>query len=173
MAANNLRILKGGGTVMRYRTEANVTVGIREGDGIQGASGTGTNYASLVLDGNPEQETDFFIGVSKSAGTETTAADGVIDVEHAMPGVTIMECLANTPASVNTDAELLGILFDFVAFDRSAATAAGTLTVDEDEGTDAVVHGIQILDGRITDGMLYITPAMAGWGNAKHDATAV
>ena len=173
MAANNLRILKGGGTVMRYDTEANVTVGIREGDGIQGASGTGTNYASLVLDGNPEQETDFFIGVSKSAGTETTAANGVIDVEHAVPGLTIMECLANTTSNVDTDAKILALKFDFVAFDRSADTAAGVLTVDENEGTDAVVHGIQILDGRASDGMMFITPAMAGWGNAKHDATAV
>lgn len=173
MAANNLRILKGGATVMRYRTESNVTVGIREGDGILGQAGTGTNYVALALVGDPEQETDVFIGVSKSAGTETTAADGVIDVEHITAGRTILETLAHTPGNVDTDAKLLALLFDQVTFERSAATAAGTLSLNEDEGTDAVVHGLCILDGRITDGMMYFTPMCATWGIGKQDATAV
>lgn len=163
MAANNIRILKGGKTVQRFRTEANVTVGIREGDAIKGAIGTGTNYVGVCLDGDPEQATDMFFGVSKSTGTETTAADGVIDVELAVPG-TIMECLASTPANVNTDAKILGVSLDHVAFDRSAATAAGTLTLDEDEGTDADVHGMIILDARVTDGMMYFTPSNAWIG---------
>ena len=105
---NNIRILKGGKTVQRFRTEANVTVGIREGDGILIKAGTGTNYAALCLTGDPEQATDLFAGVSKSAGTETTTVDGVIDVELAMPG-TILEILATTVTNVNTDAKLLGI----------------------------------------------------------------
>ena len=163
MAANNIRILKGGKTVVRVRTEANVTVGIREGDAIKCAIGTGTNYAGVCLTGDPEQATDMFMGVSKSAGTETASADGVIDVEIAVPG-TVMECLGTTVANLNTDALLLGLLFDHVAFDRSAATAAGVLTLDEDEGTDADVHGMMILDGRITDGMLYFTPSNAWIG---------
>src|SRR3990167_51599 len=126
MAANDIRILKGGKTAVRVRTEANVTVGIREGDAIKVAIGTGTNYAGVCLAGDPEQATDMFGGVSKSAGTETTAVDGVIDVEIAIPG-TILECKATTVANVDTDAELLALLFDHVAFDRSAATAAGVL----------------------------------------------
>lgn len=161
MAANDIRILKHGFTVQRFRTEANVTVGIREGDAILIKSGTNTSYAALCLTGDPEQATDLFAGVSKSAGTETTAADGVIDVELAMPG-TILEVKATTVANVNTDAKLLGLLFDVVSFDRSAETAAGTLTLDEDETDDPDVHGFPILDGRITDGMLYTTP-MNGW----------
>jgi hypothetical protein len=166
VAANDMRILKDGKTVQRVRTEANVTVGIREGDGIQCADGTGTNYASLLLDGDPEQATDMFMGVSINAGTETAAADGVIDVEICVPG-TIMEMLANTPGNVNTDAELLGLLFDVVSCDRSAGTAAGTLTLDENEGTDPDVHGFMILDGRISDGMMYFTPCNAWIGRGQ------
>lgn len=166
MAANNIRILKGAKTVVRLRTEANVTVGIREGDAIKVAIGTGTNYCGVCLTGDPEQATDMFGGVSRSAGTETTAADGVIDVELAVPG-TILECLATTVANVNTDANLLGVLLDHVAFDRSAATAAGTLTLDEDEGTDPDVHGMMILDGRITDGMMFFTPSNAWIGRGQ------
>lgn len=163
MAANNIRVLKGGKTVVRVRTEANVTVGIREGDAIKFAIGTGTNYAGVCLDGDPEQATDMFAGVSKTGGSETTAADGVIDVELVVTG-SILECLANTPSNIATDANLLGVLLDHVAFDRSAATAAGTLTVDENEGTDADVHGLMILDGRISDGMLFFTPSNAWLG---------
>lgn len=163
MAENNIRILKHGLTVQRFRTEANVTVGIAGGDAIKAATGTGTNYASLCLDGDPEQGTDMFAGVSKAGGTETAAANGVLDVELVVPG-TIMECKANTVTNVDTDAKLLGILFDCVTFDRSAATAAGVLTVDENEGTDPDVHGLMIFDGRITDGMLFFTVANAWIG---------
>ena len=164
MAINDVRILKGGATVQRFRTEANVTVGMQAGDAIKGAIGTGTNYVGICLNGDPLQETDVFIGVSKSAGTETTAADGVIDVEIITAGRTVLEAKANTTTNVNTDAKLLGILFDQVAFDRSADTAAGVLTVDEDETTDVDLRGLCILDGRITDGMLYFTPMIATWG---------
>jgi hypothetical protein len=166
MAANDIRILKHGLTVQRFRTEANVTVGMREGDAIKGAIGTGTNYVGVCLTGDPEQATDMFFGVSKNGGTETASADGVIDVELVAPG-TVMECKATTVANVDTDAKILGIVLDHVAFDRSAATAAGVLTVDEDEGTDPDVHGLLILDIRVTDGMCFITPSNAWIGRGQ------
>lgn len=156
MAANDIKILKHGLTVQRFRTEANVTVGIRAGDAIKAAAGTGTNFASLCLDGDPEQATDMFAGVSRIDGSETAALNGVIDVELVAFG-TIMEAKATTVANVNTDAKLLLLLNDFVCFDRSAATAAGILTVDEDEGTDFDVHGLMILDANISTGAIYFT----------------
>jgi hypothetical protein len=160
LAANNLRILKGGYTVRRFRTEANVKLGIASGDAVKAAQGTGTNYVDLVLDGDPEEATDMFLGITRSGSTNTAAADGVVDVEIVGPG-TIIEGKANTAANVNTDAKLLGLLFDFVCFDRSAATAAGTITIDEDEGTDTDVHGLTILDGDIVKGTLLVTPTNA------------
>ncbi len=164
MAANNIRILKGGATVQRFRTEANVTPGFSAGDAIKGAIGTGTNYVGLCLNGDPEQETDVFFGVSRSDSTNTTGADGVVDVELATPGRTVLEAFANTTTNVNTDAKILGVVLDQVAFDRSADTAAGTLTLDEDEGTDTDVHGLLILDARVTDGMMFFTPMIACFG---------
>ena len=157
MAANDIKILKRGLTVHRFRTILNVELGIEAGDGILGATQTGTNYASLVLTGDPEQGTDMFAGVSRSGSTATASADGVIDVELIGPG-TVIEGKASTVANIDTDAKLLLLLNDFVCFDRSAATAAGILTIDEDEGTDFDVHGLMILDGRITDGRLFVTP---------------
>lgn len=107
-----------------------------------------------------------FAGVSTNSGTETTAADGVIDVELAVCG-TILEALATTVTNVDTDAKILGIVLDHVAFDRSAATAAGTLTLDEDEGTDPDVHGLMVMDIRVTDGMCFFTPSNAWIGRGQ------
>ncbi len=163
MAANDLRVLKNGLTVQRLRTEANVTLGIEAGDAIK-IGGTGSNYASLCLDGDPEQGTDIFLGISRSGSTATAAANGTIDVELVGPG-TVIEGKANTAANVDTDAELLAILLDFVCFDRSAATAAGVITIDENEASDTAIHGLMILDGRITDGMLFVTPALNWTGS--------
>lgn len=160
MAANDVRILKHGYTVQRFRLEANVTVGPAEGDAYKAAQGTGTNFAGLMLNGDPEQGTDMFLGVSKNTGNNTASADGVIDIEIVGPG-TVLEAKANTAGNMDTDAKLKGLLFDFVCFDRSADTAAGTLTVDEDEGTDNDVHGLMILDGDIVKGLLYFTPTNA------------
>src|SRR3990167_5094989 len=98
MAANNIRILKNGYTVQRFRTILNVELGIEPGDGILAATQTGTNYASLVLTGDPEQATDMFAGVSKSASTATASVDGVIDVELVGPG-TVIEGKATTVAN--------------------------------------------------------------------------
>ncbi len=160
MAANDIRIFKHGYTVMRFATEANVKLGIAAGDGMLASQGTGTNYTDIILTGDPEQGTDMFLGVSKSASTNTASADGVIDVELVGPG-TVIQGKATTAANMDTAAKLLGLRFDMVAFDRSAATAAGTLTIDEDEGTDADVHGLCILDGDVVKGTLLVTPTNA------------
>lgn len=161
MAANDIRIIRNGYTSQRFRTETNVKLGIESGDGVK-VAGTGTNYVDLLLDGDPEQGTDMFVGVTRStsAPANTATADGVLDVELIGPG-TVIEGKATTTANIDTDAKLLLLLNDFVNFDRSAATAAGILTIDEDEGTDTAVHGLMILDGRIADGILYVTPTNA------------
>lgn len=162
MAANDIRVLKHGMTVQRFRTEANAEVGLREGDAVK-RGGTGGNYAVLCANGDPEQATDIFLGVTKGGSTNTASAAGVVDVELCVTG-TVLEIKANTPSNIATDANLLGVLNDYVAFDRSADTVAGTLTLDENEGDDPDVHGFMILDGRITDGMLFCTPGSAWIG---------
>lgn len=162
MAVNNVRILKGGKTVQRLKTEANVTLGVRAGDAVK-IGGTGTNFASLCLDGDPEQGTDIFLGITASDATNTATANGIVDVEICVPG-TVMEAKATTAGNVDTAAKLLALLLDFVTFDRSAATAVGVLTLDEDEGTDNDVHGMMILDGDITSALMRFTPGNAWIG---------
>lgn len=161
MAARDIHFVSGGGTVRRFRAESNQYVGFAEGDAAK-VGGTGTNYAIPCLNGDPEQGTDLFLGVTHSAATNTASADGVVDVEMVLPG-SVLRGRMNTPANVNTDTLLLGVLNDQVAFDRSADTAAGVLTIDENEGTDAAVHALLIVDGDVVAGTLLVMPALGWW----------
>ncbi len=163
MAANDVQVRKHGLTVMKFDTEANVRVGIEAGDAIKGAAGTGTNFVDVCLDGDPEQETDMFLGISTSASTATASANGELNVELCIPG-TIMEASAHTTSNIDTEAKLLALKFDQVTFNRSAATAAGTLTVNENEGTDTDVHGLLILDGDVVEGTILFTLALTHFG---------
>lgn len=162
MAANNVRILKHGYTVQRFRTEANIKLGVAAGDAVI-VAGTGTNYVDLLTDGMPTRGTDVFVGVTHNASTNTASADGVMDVELVGAG-TILEAKATTAANINTDAKLLGILNDTTNFDRTAATAAGVLTIDETNTTakKSSTLSLVILDGDIVKGTLKV--AVAGGG---------
>ena len=161
MAANDFRVLKGGFTVHRFRTESNTTLGLAAGD-LMMRGGTGGNYAVLVTDGAPTQGTDLLFGLSKSGATNTASADCVIDVLLVGQG-TILEGKATTTANVNTDAKLLALLNDYVNCDRSAATAAGVLTIDEDQGGTPATLSFCILDGDIVTGKLRVAVCSAAF----------
>lgn len=157
MAVNDIQILKGHYGVEIFRTEANVKLGMAAGDLVK-IAGTGTNYVDVILDGDPEQGTDLLVGLTREDAANvanTASADGKQVVELVGQG-SVLQGKATTASNVNTDAKLLGLLFDYVACDRSAATAAGVLTIDEDEGTDTAVHGLVILNGDIVKGTLRV-----------------
>lgn len=152
MAARNLQVRHSHYGTKEWPTEANVDVGLAAGDAVK-LGGTGANFATICLDGDNEQGTDIFLGITKTAGTQTAAANGVVNVEIVGPG-SIISGKANTASNIATAALLLGIMGDFVTFDRSAATAAGTITIDENEGSDNDVHSLFIIDGDIVKGTL-------------------
>lgn len=154
MATGDIKILVSHYGTQKFRTEANVTVGINEGDCVI-KGGTGNNYAGLLLNGMPTQGTDVWLGVTRSTGTNTTALDGTILVELIGPG-TILEGKANTVGNIDTDAKLLALLNDFVNFDRSTTGVAGVLTIDENEGDAMGTLSLCILDGDIVKGTLRV-----------------
>lgn len=159
MAARNLQVRNSQYGTKEWPTEANVDVGLAAGDAVK-LGGTGANFATICLDGDNEQGTDIFLGITKSGGSQTAAANGVVNVEIVGPG-SIISGRMNTPANADTAAELLGIMGDFVCFDRSAATVAGTITIDENEGSDQDVHSLFIIDGDIVKGTLECFVAQA------------
>ncbi len=156
MASNDIKVIKSKYGVEQFRTEANVLVGAGAGDAYI-VGGTGTNYAALMVNGGPTRGTDIFIGISESGASNTAALDGVVNIQLVGPG-TILVGRATTAANINTDAKLLGILNDVTNFDRSAATVAGLLTIDETNTTAAKSSTLSlvIISGDITKGTLRV-----------------
>jgi hypothetical protein len=157
MAERNIQVRHSAYGSRSMPFEANVDVGIEVGDVVK-RGGTGANFAVHIQDGDPEQGTDIMLGVIKVAPQHTATANATGVVEIVGPG-SIISGYANTAANIDTAAKLAAITLDFVAFDRSADTAAGILTIDENEGDDPNVHGLLILDGDIEKGTLEVMTA--------------
>lgn len=123
--------------------------------------GTGNNFAILLATGDPEGGTDIFLGVASADSSDTVAADGVVRYEIVGPG-TVLRADATTVANIDTDAKLLLLEMDFVAFDLTGTV----FTIDEDEADDPNVHGLMIKGGDIAKGTLDVyTAAATVWGS--------
>lgn len=159
MAKRDIQVRHSAYGTREFDTEANVDLGLEVGDAVK-LAGTGANFATLVLDGDCEGGTDIMLGITHNAGSQTAAANGKVLVEIVGPG-SLISGRMNTPANCATAAALLGIMGDYVCFDRSAATAVGALTIDENEGSDPNVHCLFIVDGDIVKGTLEAFTAAA------------
>ncbi len=160
MAANDLKVLKSKYGTEMFRTEANVLVGEMPGGDAAIVGGTGTNYAAIMVNGGPTRGTDIFIGVTESSPNNranTASVDGLQSIQLVGAG-TCLQAKATTPGNINTDAKLLAILNDVTNFDRSAATLAGTLTIDETNTTAAKSStlSLTIVSGDIQKGTLRV-----------------
>ena len=122
------------------------------------------NFTLLCATGDPEQGTDAFIGLAHNESTETSSADGSVDIEVVVPYITRIRGKATTVANIDTDDELEGVLNDAVTFDLTGST----FTIDENEGDDPNVHGLVIVDGDIDKGTLdvIVKPLATLFGNA-------
>ena len=108
--------------------------------------GSGANFAVALEDGEPENGTDFWLGVVIADDTSTATVDGVVRVGLVGPG-TIIEGDAATSANIDTASELLGLMLDSVAFDVSATSV---WTVDEDQNVTGNRNvGLVIVGGDI------------------------
>ena len=117
-------------------------------------SGVGaTNTVTQAVDATPNigTATTFHVGIGAkdfevdSAGT-VTAHKTLVTVP--IPSVTRYRGEAKTKANVDTDAELLGLLWDFVLFDLTSSA----FTIDETAAADT--SGLTIVGGNITKGLL-------------------
>lgn len=159
MAKRDIQVLHNPYGAETFNAEANVDVGIEAGDFVK-RGGTGGNYAVHAQDGDGEAGTDILLGVVKQASDNSASADGTLVAEIVGPGSKI-QGRATTPTNIDTAAKLLAIQGDFVAFDRSADTVSGALTIDENEGDDPNVHALFILTGDIDAGTLEVMVANA------------
>lgn len=146
MDANDIKIVKNPGLIMEVdvddRTTSSDTV-IYPGEPVKKS----TNFATHVATGDPEVGTDEFLGIAKEESTESSTADGKVELVRPVPNWTVFRGTATTSTNVNTAAKLLGLKFDWVCFD-----VTGTVyTIDENETDDPNVHALQIIDGDYLD----------------------
>lgn len=149
MAKNDVKIVNSGGYLniptITCKTDDQTTSSdttIYPGEPVKILAGEGGNYAGHLATGDPEIGTDIMIGIAKSQSTETTTAEGEVEVYLPLPGV-VYRCDATTSTNLAD-----GILFDCVTFDLTSTT----YTVDENEGSDENVHGLRIVDYDATAG---------------------
>jgi|14_taG_2_1085336.scaffolds.fasta_scaffold04015_5 hypothetical protein len=146
------------------RTTSSASATIKAGEPCKIRGAEGGNDVIILATGDPEIGTDLFAGIAQAESTETSTADGAVNLFIPVPGITVMRCAATTPANVDTAAERLGVLYDSVCFDLTT----GTFTVDENEGADDNVHGLSILDVNIDNGDIdfAVRSQVCFWGSA-------
>lgn len=142
------------------RTTSSQTETIKPGEPVTQDNG---NFVEIVVNGGPVNSTGLFVGIAKNESTETSSANGEVDVEIVVPFVTIMRAKATTAANIDTEAKLLAIKLDAIAFDNSS----NVITIDEDEGDDPNEHGLVVVGGNIAKGTLdfYAKPLACLLGN--------
>lgn len=102
------------------------------------------NTVVVLTDGKPVIGTDNFIGIAARDARVNTAGTVIAhqtQVVVPIPEATIIRGRAKTAANVNTDSELLGVLFDYVLFDLTTAV----YTIDDTAAVDTA--GLKIVGG--------------------------
>lgn len=149
MSKADITIVDGGGRNVTasttYRTEAGAT-DIKAGEPVV-IGGTGGNYVAPLATAQPTT-TNVMLGLTASDSTHTASADGTIDV-YVLDANTLLRCAATTPGNIDTDAKLLAILNDRIAFDLTSSV----YTIDENQG-DVATNGLRVVGGDIDKGTL-------------------
>lgn len=156
MAVNDIKVVKNPGPTEVYnvddRDTSSQTTNLLPGEPVK----LSTNFVIALATGDPEVGTDEFVGIVRKTSTETASADGTVEVTTVTPA-TRLRGAATTTTNIDTAAELLGVIGDFIGIDVTGAGTngpTGVFTFDENEGTDPNVHGFKVIDGNITKGTL-------------------
>lgn len=152
------------GTVVPWkvddRTTSSQTETIKPGEPVVQDN---ANYVEIAPDGDPINTDGAFVGIAHNESTETSSAEGWVDVEMVVPMVTVLRGKATTASNINSAANLLGIIGDAITFDNTS----NVITIDENEGDDPNVHGLVVIDGDINKGTLdvVVKPLATIFGN--------
>lgn len=122
--------------------------------------------------GSPVVGSDEVIGLARKAGTETSSADGEVEVITPRPGLTVYRGYATTSTNVNTASKLAALIGEWIYIDVTALSSTnGHYTFDENEAnTEPNKGGFKIIDGDIVkytlDCLLHANATMAAslWG---------
>ena len=127
--------------------------------GVSGAVAAGGNFAVLALGGSPADGVNLLTGICKEESNETDTLDGT-GVFYLMEFGVRLRGKATTPANIDTQAKIDALVLDNVTFDGIAAKGDSPVTtpytINENEGDDPNVHGLQIINGDIEGGTLEV-----------------
>ncbi len=153
MARGDLQMIGISGGARPYRVAASATRAY-SGEPMNFAgtytSGAASANTTVVLtDAKPVIGTDNFVGILHN-DMKVNSAGTVIaqkrNISVPIPSITRIRGKAKTTTNVDTDAELLGVLWDFVLFDLTLAV----YTIDESAAADT--SGLTIIDGNPSKG---------------------
>jgi len=159
---NDVQVIKFPGSARLYRVDDRTTssesVTFKPGEPISKDGSDSENYVSLIHEGEPVVGSSaIFIGICKKESTETSAANGTVEVTTVLGGITVLRGNANTATNVNTDAKWDALIGDSVTFN---VTAVPIFTINEDEGDDPNVHGLKMIDADINSGKIDVLPSI-------------
>lgn len=158
MAKHNLRTVGYNGGARPYRVAASATR-FYAGEPMNFAGTYSSGVASVntvvvMTDNKPAIGTDLFVGIAaKDAeiNSSATVTAHKTQVVVPIPYVTRIRGKAKTAANVDTDSELLGVLWDVVPIDLTT----GVYTIDETAAADT--SGFTIVDGNTATQELDVT----------------
>ena len=149
MAKNDVKIVKHPGPVRQYDTEdltnSDESTVLYPGEPVKRTDST-ADYVERLETGDPEQGADEFIGIVAKESTETSSADGKVNVYTLIPALTVLRAKAQTTTNINTAAKLLAYMHNWIVFDLTSTT----FTLDENAGDDPNKSGLKIIGGDIT-----------------------
>jgi len=100
------------------------------------------NYVKLIDTGDVAIGSDVLAGLVTKTSTETSSADGVVDVDVFGPG-TMIRGKATTTTNVDTAAEILAIKLNYIYFDNDGTN----ITIDENDTSDPNKACLCVIDG--------------------------
>lgn len=120
--------------------------------GTYSSGAASVNTVVVLTDGKPVVGTDNLVGISAKDATGTgTVVAHTTQVVVPIPEVTLIRGKAKSAAAIDTDAELLAILWDVVLFDLTT----GVYTIDQAAAADT--SGLRVQNGNISKGTLDVT----------------
>lgn len=129
------------------------------GKGASGDPAAAGNFGVLMITGTPADGVDLFLGVCKEESDETATADGY-GVFYMMGLGSRLKGKATTATNINTVAKTEALILDCVTLDGIAAKGDSPVTtpytIDENEGDDPNVHGLQMLVFDILEGTIEV-----------------
>lgn len=158
MARADLSVIGVSGGAHPFRVAASATRGYAgEPINFEGTFTSGVasvNTVVVLTDAKPVIGTDNFVGVAAEnmkVNSSGTVVAHELSVTVPIPYTTRIRGKAKTAANVDTDTELLGIMWDYVLFDLTSST----YTIDDTAAANT--SGLRIEGGIISKGLLDVT----------------